>query len=588
MKQSHILIILLLYFILIFCNGLWLYLNSAPIDIEGMDYLMGAKKVYSTLFENGGDISSFLNAIGPRTPLPCWVAAPFIAGKSIDLVIFFTSAIYTFILAFSIYKITSYFFGERAAIISAVISLVSTGVWFIARTFFPDLCLAAFVALCLLLLFKTDGFKNKKYSLLAGILCGLGGLAKWQFFLYLLPFCFYFIFRKLAEIRNSVNGKSLFAVTLLLLGILHTSFGFFIPKFRVLWFGYYNLFFWIILYFIFRKTMIGRTNLLALNILDFFIMQLVMLLPFYLYHNIDIWHTLIWLVKSENSSYHAVGPFLSFQNLSYYLFKIFFEHFGLLIGIYLLISFVLLIIFGKLRFGKKNRVRIILLLSSFLFVLIIFTIIENKDPRHIFPAIVFLMPLLGLILSKIWIPLNFAFTFFAILYCFSLTFNIPISSQIVRYNSLFDTPHWWIDFFPRSSSYEPEEIIRYFSNGGRTVCLFMYFEGLTPSDFQWGEYVLGAGKNNYVDINFATEETILQMISGDQCDYILLKPYNPGWKEGTVSVRNFYSKLEYNNPIQQTFKSNFELLARLNNSNDSNDYVEIYLNKGRWIPFNSS
>lgn len=64
-----------------------------------------------------------------------------------------------------------------------------------SRLFLMEFGLSAFVCASIFLLTKTDYFKNRRYSLIFGILAGLGMLMKWTFIIYIIgPFLVYIIF----------------------------------------------------------------------------------------------------------------------------------------------------------------------------------------------------------------------------------------------------------------------------------------------------------------------------------------------------------------------------------------------------------
>lgn len=87
----------------------------------------------------------------------------------------------TFLLFWGVFELARMLAGAGAARWACVLTALTPYLIWISRETILDYWLAAWVAVSLVLLIKTEGFKSRIASLLFGLACGLGLLTKWSF-----------------------------------------------------------------------------------------------------------------------------------------------------------------------------------------------------------------------------------------------------------------------------------------------------------------------------------------------------------------------------------------------------------------------
>jgi hypothetical protein len=116
------------------------------------------------------------------------------------------NVIYLAIALVSLYGIGKQLRDGKAGVFIAFIFSSFPGVICISRTVYAEFALMCLLTMCAIFLFKTDFFRNRRYSFALGISLGLTALTKWEFPLTLaVPFLIYFIQSHLVA-RD--NGKA--------------------------------------------------------------------------------------------------------------------------------------------------------------------------------------------------------------------------------------------------------------------------------------------------------------------------------------------------------------------------------------------
>lgn len=106
-----------------------------------------------------------------------------------------SNIIFLLILVFSIYKIGVLIFDRNTGLVASLLILLFPIILEHSIIYYLDLPLTAFTALAVFVLLKTDFFRNKKFSVIAGFCFGLGMLTKWTFFFFILGPLSYMIFK---------------------------------------------------------------------------------------------------------------------------------------------------------------------------------------------------------------------------------------------------------------------------------------------------------------------------------------------------------------------------------------------------------
>lgn len=107
-------------------------------------------------------------------------------GETLNVAIM-SNIVYFSILIFSVYGIGRHVHSKKAGLLAAFIVSMFPSIYGFSRMFWMDFPLTSVVALSIFLLLKTELFTSRKYSILLGVVTGVGMLVKWTFVAYLLP-----------------------------------------------------------------------------------------------------------------------------------------------------------------------------------------------------------------------------------------------------------------------------------------------------------------------------------------------------------------------------------------------------------------
>jgi hypothetical protein len=130
--------------------------------------------------------SHLLNHLWPRLSYLAALPAALVFGAS-GRVYEMNNALWLVLLLVSVYLLGKRCAGPPAGLLAAFLTSSFPGVFGLARRFELDLPLTAMVALTMLLLVRTDGFRRRAASVVVGLVAGLGILVKAQLVLFLLP-----------------------------------------------------------------------------------------------------------------------------------------------------------------------------------------------------------------------------------------------------------------------------------------------------------------------------------------------------------------------------------------------------------------
>ena len=107
-----------------------------------------------------------------------------VAGRSYETAMA-TQILFLGLLVFGTWGLGNRLLGSPVGLVAAMMVLAAPGIRLNAGEYMLDLPLAAMVVASAWALLATDGFTRRKASLGFGVLCGLGMLTKWSFFLFL-------------------------------------------------------------------------------------------------------------------------------------------------------------------------------------------------------------------------------------------------------------------------------------------------------------------------------------------------------------------------------------------------------------------
>lgn len=305
----------------------------------------------------------FMNDRSTYPPLMHIASTPYYAlfGTSQDIAAF-SNITFFIILIFSTYGIGKNLFNDKIGVLSAIIVSFFPGIFAFSRVYMVDFPLASMVTLSWYFLLKTEKFTDTKYSLLFGLSAGLGMLAKFTYFIYILPY-FIFLLPKISNFFNQSSRKldskqkkgRLFNLTLALIVCLSIS---------SFWY-FFNLKRIFLHHLSSNKGYILQTNL---NYNLWFILKRFALILFMLLKQIDILFFIIFLLslvyamlnlKKIEISYLLLWFFIPILFLSMNTFLLFKRYMlPVLSAVAILISFLLFQTFQytKNKFNFKEKV----------------------------------------------------------------------------------------------------------------------------------------------------------------------------------------------------------------------------------------
>ncbi len=372
----------------------WLAIDTLPPAWDqathlslGLDYLSVFLTPSITIFQRIFGISSYYPPLFHISMIPCFVLFG-VSGDSGTLINIF----YLGILIFATYGIGKALYSRYAGLLAAFVVSMYPFILYVSRTCLIDLALTSLVTLGMYFLIKSEKFSRLSYSILFGIICGLGMLTKWTFLFFVLPatlFVLWLIFienckdRGIFIIIKEVLEIAFYIVVVAILLLLGT----FLQKIITLIFivPLLGLVTWL---FVIYNNKREYLYLYYKNALISVFLGLLISGPWYLFN--------LGKVLRYGIRYAAIGAvegdpsLFTLESFVYYLKN-------LITQIHWI--FIILLVFGLFfyfaRFRRQDK--IILVWISIPYVL--FSLISNKDLRYTLPFI----PAIA-ILSVFWIP----------------------------------------------------------------------------------------------------------------------------------------------------------------------------------------
>ena len=164
-------------------NWLWVKTNVTLMGWDRSSHL-AKTLIYNDMLQQIDLRSAFTALTWPwnRPPLPFLSVVPFyrLFGISTDVALM-SNCLYLAILLGSVYGIGRILYGPKVGLLASFLVSFYPVLFSISRLSYVDYALTAMVALAIYLLLKTDGFRNRGWSLVLGLGVGLGLLTKWPF-----------------------------------------------------------------------------------------------------------------------------------------------------------------------------------------------------------------------------------------------------------------------------------------------------------------------------------------------------------------------------------------------------------------------
>ena len=276
--------------------------------------------------------------------------------------------IYLALIVIFTYKIATHFFDTQTGLLAAFFISMYQFLIYLSRSCLIDVALTALVVMSIYYLLRTENFNNRNYSVIFGILFGIGMLTKWTFLFFL----FAPLLLVLVRVVKYLKKPFIFIIYL-------TSLIFLIIAGMFLIFPYNLLIFIMAVFVGWRLLSVSRENdELFLNIKNIFLSALVAFIisaPWYLYN-------LIKLVRHITSNVGQIAvaegdpSLLSFSSFLYY-----FRELSVQIQFIFFVLFLIGIVFFFVKWNKKKTLLVLWLFIPY----IIFIFVRNKDPRFTVP-----------------------------------------------------------------------------------------------------------------------------------------------------------------------------------------------------------
>jgi|GEM_PF-5409392 len=398
-EQRDYLFLALFSLLVIGVNTIWSALNQRPPWGDEPGHLIKTLEYFYPLKDV--DISTFLGILSKPElypPLAHFITVWFYfwGGNSYQIALL-SLQIFVPIFIFSLFLTIRHFWNREIAWAGVILGGTSPFFLEYTRQYLMDMPLLAFTALGFYLLIKTEGFKNRKFSVWLGAIFGLAMLEKWTVLFFLVPAILWtavpVIWQTLKKTPLLIIGVFISLLCFILLLRVMEQPGFEPQKL------FWSLFLPVLVIFIFSLHLAARKLkendfFSAANLVDSANLGIIICLPWYLYN-------LIAIIDMEHFL-DRTFPINPLFNLNFYL-KVWSSSFTLALPLAM----------TGIIFSLIRRNQAILLTISFLAALLIL-IFNIQADRYFLPAVFFLVPL-AIFWTRPFLPkAAFLITFFLI------------------------------------------------------------------------------------------------------------------------------------------------------------------------------
>ena len=204
----YLIILTVFSILLVSINLLWITKDKSPPYCSHLVYLIMSREYFEILLR--GEFFDFLVNTGNfYPPLPFQITAvfyKFFGYGGVQAVL--SQAVFWIILIFSTFLLGSYLWDDDVGFVSAFTAASIPQNVFFMRSAGVDIPITAMVPLCLYCLFRSDKFKNTKWTFLFFISLSIGMLLKWVFVVFIfLPALIIFLWTAKDLIKNRETVK---------------------------------------------------------------------------------------------------------------------------------------------------------------------------------------------------------------------------------------------------------------------------------------------------------------------------------------------------------------------------------------------
>jgi len=383
---KHIILILFLFHTI--ASFVWMKIDTRPPSYDqeyhlslSYDYLQIITHPSTDILKRILDISTYYPPVYHLLMVPFHLIFGFGAHNFIFINLFFL-----FLSIYSIWQIGKMLYSEEAGLLAAVVA-TSTPFWlFCLYTCLIEITLAGILTFSIYIYLKSDNFKNRKYSVILGLLFGIGALVKWTYAFFMTPALLYYLFIIFKELFTDLTPEKkrkffqIAVLSILCCLFLVFMFPFIIGMYSVT----YIAFLFLLIILLLSKTASDEQYAPLFNFIIMALMAWLIFGPWYLRHVFKLATKFLWTLS------HAIEvekdpDLFTFSALTYYI-KMLGVQFSFFHYITLITGFIFLI-----YKRHKNNVRVLIWILPGIIVL---TFLSNKDGRYNYPLIM-LMTLLA-------------------------------------------------------------------------------------------------------------------------------------------------------------------------------------------------
>ncbi len=206
-------VLILIGVILFFVSGnlVWFKMDQVPPMWDQAVYLKESLILYDKLTNEGlvSFCNAFTHAIKIKAPLIAVMPVPFylLFGKGYISALC-VNLLFIFINSYYLYNLGAIISGRRVALLSVLILNLFPLVFGMSREFLVEYGLMTLVVMWFYYLLRSDCFENRKYSLVLGIVSGLGMLMKVSFPLYVIAPALFLCIKSVIK-QKKLSGVSI-------------------------------------------------------------------------------------------------------------------------------------------------------------------------------------------------------------------------------------------------------------------------------------------------------------------------------------------------------------------------------------------
>lgn len=314
------------------------------------------------------------------------------------------------LLGWGVYALGRFVWGSGVGLLAVFLTLTTPMVIGLSREFLLEIPLTAMVVVSLYILIRSRNLEDKRYSMVFGVICGLGMLTKWTFAFYMIGPLVLIVLKVLGITWNRWKDRLLFglvgAASVVVMVYIYSRLNIQPKTTKIILYATTVSTGIILLPVIWQRcgkriiTLLGlkdRTVIdMWLNLLRVITIALILAGPWYL-RNISTFHSDAAFYAAQSGRPEDPNP-LSLPSIMF--------PFWSMINYQLFIPFGLVALTGTVwaLSIRKTEKKVAVLLAMFVSGYVILTFIPNKNPRFILP---FIPP--ALLLGSAWIfrrPLN--------------------------------------------------------------------------------------------------------------------------------------------------------------------------------------